>query len=193
MLSDNEKVLADKLWFTFKARIRAQERLSSNDFHSQLILVWYVLVSAILSVIVIRYPKYLGDDTDVISATLSIVLLVLSLLVTNRDFRGRALAMRQNYLDIQSLHNDLTFQDKPVRSAADISSSYQKILNESENHCEIDDKYFRVFKEGTSRPASRRERVEVYLYLVLRFLILVFIYVIPALVIFRYGISLGLR
>jgi hypothetical protein len=194
MLSENEKALANKLWFTFKARIRAQERLSNNDFHSQLLLVWYVLVSAILSVIVIRYPNCLGEDTDVISAILSVVLLVLSLLVTNRDFKGRAFAMRQNYLDIQSLYNALTLQNQPTRSTEEISENYQKILNESENHCEIDDKYFRVFQKETTRPASYREMAEVYLYLGLRYLILFFIYMIPVLVFFGMALpSFGSR
>lgn len=183
MLSETEKILADKLWFTFKARIRAQERLSSNDFHSQLILVWYALVSAILSVIVIRYPQLLGDDTDIATAILSMALLVISLLVTNRDFKGRSMAMRQNYLDIQGLYNDLTFQDKPKESSEAISARYQKMLSESENHCEVDDKYFRVFHKGTTRPASMREKAEVFLYLILRWIVLAILYAMPVIVV----------
>lgn len=179
MPTENEKILADKLWFTFKARIRAQERLSRNDFHSQLILVWYALASTIVAVVVIRYPSFLGKDTDIVSASLSIALLVISLLVTNRDFRGRALVMRQNYLAIQSLHNELTFQEVPTRTSDEISKNYQKILSESENHCEIDDKYFRVFQGNTTRPASYREKIEVGLYLLLRFVILTVVYMLP--------------
>lgn len=179
MLSENEQILAGKLWFTFKARIRAQERLSRNDFHSQLILVWYALASTIVSVIVIRYPNFLGKDTDIVSASLSIALLVISLLVTNRDFRGRALVMRQNYLAIQGLYNELTFHEQPSRSSDEISKNYQKALNESENHCEIDDKYFRVFQGNTTRPASYREKIEVGIYLVLRFVVLTVIYMFP--------------
>ncbi|MDE2311356.1 MAG: SLATT domain-containing protein [Betaproteobacteria bacterium] len=184
MPTENEKILADKLWFTFKARIRAQERLSRNDFHSQLILVWYALASAIVAVIVIRYPNFLGKDTDIVSASLSIALLVISLLVTNRDFRGRALAMRQNYLAIQGLYNDLTYQEQPTRSSVEISKTYQRILNESENHCEIDDKYFRVFHGNTTRPASYREKAEVGLYLLWRFIILSLIYMLPVFILF---------
>lgn len=187
MLSKDEKALADKLWFTFKARIRAFERLNSNNFHSQLMLVWYALVSAVLSVIVIRHQTYLGSDTDIISAALSIALLVLSLLVTNLDFKGRALAFRQSYLDIQGLYHDLTFNDAPAKAPTDIIKRYQEILNESENHLEIDDKYFRVFTKGTTRPASNREVFEVYMYLAVRFMVFLILYIAPALVFAKFG------
>ena len=178
MSSEEKKKLEDKLWFTYKARIRAEERLRGNDFHSQLILVLYALVSAILSVIVIRYPSILGKNTELVSACLGIALLVISLLVTNRDFRGRALAMKQNYLDIQSLFNELTLRDSPARPLPEIAESYQKILAESENHSETDYKYFRVFQK-TNKPASKQEILGVYFYIVRRFLILAVIYLLP--------------
>ena len=178
MPSEEKEKLANKLWFTYKARIRAEERLRGNDFHSQLILVLYASVSAILSVIVIRYPSILGKNTDLVSACLGIALLVISLLVTNMDFRGRALAMKQNYLDIQSLFNDLTLQDSPTRPLAEIAECYQKILSESENHSEVDYKYFRVFQD-TNKPASWKENVVVYFYIASRLITLAVIYLLP--------------
>ncbi|NNC09875.1 SLATT domain-containing protein, partial [Corallococcus exiguus] len=86
--------MRDKIWFTYKARIKAHERLERMDFHSQLLLVWYAILSSILAILSIRYPTILGDNTDILGAILSIGLLAISLSVTNRDFRGRAMLMR---------------------------------------------------------------------------------------------------
>lgn len=183
MLSEAEKKLADKLWFTFKARIRAQERLSRNDLHSQLLLVWYALLSAVLSIVAIRYPKVLGENTDIAAAILAIALLIISLLVTNRDFKGRSIAMRQNYLDIQGLHNELTIYDESKKSLEDISERYKKILRETENHSGIDDKYFRTFHKNSTRPVSCSEMAQVWIYLCVRGLVLTALYLGPGIVI----------
>lgn len=49
----------DSIWFTFKARIRASQRLADTDFHSQILLVWYAFVGTLLSIVTIRHDKVL--------------------------------------------------------------------------------------------------------------------------------------
>ena len=96
--------MEDKLWFTYKARIEAEVRLRNNDQHSQVLLVWYAVVSVVFSIIAIRYPLFLGKDTDILSSILSVALLAISMLVANRDYRGRSSAMQRNYVAIKSLY-----------------------------------------------------------------------------------------
>ena len=81
----------DDVWFTYKARIAAELRLKNNDIQSQILLVWYALVSSAASIVAVRYEKFAGPDTDIYTAILSVALLVISMLVANRDYRGRAL------------------------------------------------------------------------------------------------------
>lgn len=119
-----EQDVNDKVWFTYKARIQAHQRLSKNDFHSQVILVWYALISALLAIVAIRYPHFLGSDTDIAAAALSVLLLAVLMLVANRDFRGRAISMRSNYLALQGLHSKMSSPPTSVEL---------KIIN----HCSI--------------------------------------------------------
>jgi hypothetical protein len=162
-----ESMVEDKVWFTYKARIQAQLRLSWLDFHSQLLLVWYAILSASLAIVTIRYPSALGTDTDILSAVLSIALLGVSMAVANRDFRGRSIAMRQNYLDLQLLYDHL--KHSGAYSPSDLDH-YHALLSSVENHKEIDDKLFRVLHARTlsTRKPTRVEAVEAYAYLVLR-------------------------
>lgn len=170
--------MKDKVWFTYKARIQAQLRLSWLDFHSQLLLVWYAILGASLAIVTIRYPRALGADTDILSAVLSIALLGISMAVANRGFRGRSIAMRQNYLDLQRLYEHLNQSGAP--SQADLDR-YHDLLSSAENHKEIDDKLFRVRQAKTlsTRKPTHIEAIEVYAYLAVRLGISLALYLAP--------------
>lgn len=170
--------MENKVWFTYKARIQAQLRLSWLDFHSQLLLVWYALLGASLAIVTIRYPRALGTDTDIQSAVLSIALLGVSMAVANRDFRGRSIAMRQNYLDLQRLYDHLKQTGAPSNSELD---RYHDLLSSVENHKEIDDKLFRVrhAKALITRKPTHVEIIEVYAYLAVRLVITFALYLAP--------------
>lgn len=174
----------DKLWFTFKARIQAHIRLAKNDFHSQALLVWYAIVSAALSIFAIRYPQILGPDTDILSAVMGVALLAISLFVTNQDFRGRAIAMRSNYLALQDLYDSIVITGQATKDDVD---KYSALLASSENHKEIDDKRFRVFHNGqlTSRKPTCAEKIEVYLKIISTYTILICLYLWPFLTLLR--------
>jgi hypothetical protein len=170
--------MRDKVWFTYKARIQAHIRLSWLEFHSQLLLVWYAILSAGLAVVTVRYPQALGKDTDVLAAVLSIGLLGISLAVANRDFRGRSIAMRQNYLELQRLYDRTS---PPTAFDNDALQQYHNLLSAVENHSEIDDKLFRTMQAGglSSRVPSGREVAEAYGYLALRLVLTVLLYMAP--------------
>jgi len=172
--------MRDKVWFTYKARIQAHIRLSWLEFHSQLLLVWYAILSAGLAVVTVRYPQALGKDTDVLSGVLSIALLGLSMAVANRDFRGRSIAMRQNYLELQRLYDQTA---PPALFSDDDLRKYHDLLSGLENHSEIDDKLSRTMQAASlsSRVPSWRERAEAYGYLALRLTLTVLLYMAPVL------------
>ncbi|MDY1046968.1 SLATT domain-containing protein [Pseudomonas coleopterorum] len=177
--------MRDKVWFTYKARIQAHKRLEWLDFHSQLLLVWYAILSTALGVLTIRHATILGPDTDVMATILSVALLGISLAVANRDFRGRAMLMRTNYLELQKLHRGM-FEGSPgtpppAPTPVQISR-YDELLAESENHREIDDRIARVFASGTiTRPPSGFEYFSAMFWLTMRFLITALLYALPVL------------
>lgn len=172
--------MKDNVWFTYKARIQAHKRLEWLDFHSQSLLVWYAILSTTLAVLTIRSSTLLGPYTDVMAAILSVALLGVSLSVTNRDFRVRAMLMRNNYLKLQKLLRELSADSAPT---ADQAARYDELLAESENHREIDDRIARVFSRGlTSRTPATFEYWLAGLWLTVRFLITAALYVLPVIV-----------
>lgn len=173
--------MLNKVWFTYKARIQAHHRLEWMDTHSQFLLVWYAILGAVLAVVAIRYPMLLGKNTDIFGAVLSIALLGVSLSVANRDFRGRALNMRKNYLALQHLYNVISTRDSA--SLEDIIK-YNELLSDVENHREMDDKTFRVRNTSqlTSRKPVKKEYFQVYFYAVFRHIILFVFYMAPIIV-----------
>lgn len=172
-----ETRVKDNVWFTYKARIQAHKRLEWLDFHSQLLLVWYAILSAVLGVVTIRYNHVLGPDTDVLATVLSVALLGVSLAVTNRDFRARALAMRRNYLELQRLYMEIS---SAGNSSADQIHRYDALLNDCENHRDVDDRIARVFATGlTSRKPSTFEQFSAIGWLTLRFIITILLYSLP--------------
>ena len=172
--------MRDNIWFTYKARINAHLRLEWLEKHSQFILVWYAIFSAVLSVISIRFPKILGDNTDIIAAILSVALLGISLVVSNLDFRGRAISMRRNYLALQRLYSN-TAEGVPL--TPEQRDKYHELLDEVENHLDIDDKAARVAQTGLrSRIPTEDEKQSVKLWKGRRFIITYTSYLLPLLI-----------
>lgn len=135
----------DDIWFTYKARTETEQRLKNHDLHTQMLLVWYAIVSSGASLYALRHEKFAGPDTDIYMAILSIALLVISMFVANRDFRGRALQVRANHIALKRLYDELSGgiikpEEKPER--------YSQLLLECENHASYDDRYFRVFNKA---------------------------------------------
>ncbi|EJW6687854.1 TPA: SLATT domain-containing protein, partial [Escherichia coli] len=164
----------DNIWFTYKARIQAHHRLEWLEKHSQFILVWYAILSAVLSIVTLRFPKVLGDNTDVVAAILSVALLGISLIVSNLDFRGRAIAMRRNYIALQRLYFDITTSQQ---LSLEQKEKYFNLLNEVENHRDIDDKISRVTQVGLkTRIPTQKEKIIVILWILLRIFITAALY-----------------
>ena len=167
----------ENIWFTYKARIQAHHRLEWLEKHSQFILVWYAILSAVLSIVTLRFPKVLGDNTDVVAAILSVALLGISLIVSNLDFRGRAIAMRRNYIALQRLYFDITTSQQ---LSLEQKEKYFNLLNEVENHRDIDDKISRVTQVGLkTRIPTQKEKIIVILWILLRIFITAALYILP--------------
>ncbi|MCV4282349.1 SLATT domain-containing protein [Pseudomonas capsici] len=169
--------MKDNVWFTYKARIQAHKRLEWLDFHSQMLLVWYAILSTVLGVLTVRYEHILGPNTDLMATVLSVALLGVSLAVTNRDFRVRAMAMRGNYLQLQKLYRDLS---GGTTLTSEQTKKYGDLLAESENHREIDDRIARVFAADlTSRMPTVFESVYTVCWLSTRLLVTIALYAFP--------------
>ena len=175
--------LSDNIWFTRKARIKTSERLFSNDNHSQLLLVVYSITNMCLSVALLKNLKLFGDNTDLSLVIMSMVILVTSLLVANKNFKGRALSLKNHYIELQKLYFNALDAEKSDDNEKinSIREEYFKLLELEENHSSIDDCSFRVSqkKSLTSRQPSTKEIATVYSYKTIRTISLIILYTFP--------------
>lgn len=116
---------------------------------------------------------------------MSVALLVISLLITNTDYRGRALQMRKNYLDLQHFYNSLLLQNTLSDPTKEMIDQYAEFLYDIENHLSVDDKYWRAMAPQTaklSRPASEKEICDVKSYIFIRNFYFFTLYTLPLII-----------
>jgi hypothetical protein len=182
--------LADDMWFTRKARIHAEKRLLSNEMHSQFLLIAYSIYSIALSVLLLKFKIVPDDFANVFSVILSVTLLALSLTITSRGFKDRALSFRTNYTKIQALLLDFkrvhwtSSQLEKQEIFHEISEKYILVLNEIENHLAIDDICARFdIKDLQSRQVTKKEKTAAIFYEIRRYSTLFLLYTMPFLII----------
>lgn len=178
------EALSNRVWFTRKARIYASERLLSYNSHSQIILIYYSLVNVALSIAMLTGSNPFGDQSASMLVMMSIGILVISLVVSNVDFKGRALKFKDNYINLQRLYEKCHAAN--LQQIEDLKDTYVELLKETENHKSIDDMCFRVSerKNLTSRIPCWQEIAQVYLYYIFRWFVFLFLYASPFLVLF---------
>ena len=132
-------MLSDTIWWTRKSRIQAAERLMSNDFHTQLILVWYSLFAVCLTIYYLKFDPQSGL-AQVSMVIISIMILSMSLFMSGRNFKERSVLMKQCYLQLDSLYRKAKVieNNSDEESLERISDEYHNVIDASENHKEVD-------------------------------------------------------
>lgn len=177
--------LENQIWFTRKSRIRASERMLSNHFHSNAILIWYSFLTFVLSIILIKYPKYLGDNADVLMTIATGFVFTLSLFVPQLEFKNRSDKLKENYIKLQSLIFELKLCRTEYQLKG-INSEYLNLLYSVENHKTRDLLYFIIFDSdgGCERKLTFLELIYIIICVSIRLLILLAAYVLPPLIIY---------
>lgn len=176
--------LSDQIWFTRKARIRASERLLSNHFHLNLILIWYSFLTFSLSIYLIKDPSIFGSNTDVVMTIATGAVFTLSLFVPQLNLKHRYEELKKNYISMQGLGAEL----KLCRSEGqviEIQNRYMNLLHSVENHIPLDMSYFINFEAGSdcSKKLNCYEKIWLYLYIIRRKVTLFSLYLAPTLLI----------
>jgi len=187
-MSKYHEKFSDSIWFTRKARIHSAERLKNDHKHTQIFLIEYSLIGAILSVVSLRHSNFLGLDTDIYLTIMSIVILVFSLVITNFDMKERSNKFFQNYVQLQTLYLEMKELEENSKNLTSSREKYQALLLDVENHLPIDDICARVESAKTlySRKPTSKEYVRCYTYKTVRYLLLSVIYFTPIALICSY-------
>lgn len=191
-LTDLAEQLKNRIWFTRIARIHAEKRLLRNEFHSQLLMMFYSVYSIALSVTLLKYKPISDDAGNVFGIILSITLFGLSFHLNARGFPARAQRFKENYTHLQDLHGRLELalsQTDPValqKAIEDVQRDYGAAIASSENHTTTDDRCARLpYGKDSTRKLSAWDIGCVIAYTTGRYLSLGLLYASPP-VIFIY-------
>jgi hypothetical protein len=196
---DPVDILANRIWFTRKAWINAENRLLSNEFHTQLLMVVYSAYTTCLAVILLAYEPQPKDKkfVDTSLAVLSIILLALSLYLNSKSFKDRAARFKIGYHDLQEIESEVNSialispASQQELALADCNRRYNKVLRDVENHAELDDIAARIGAGAglRLRPLTTSNIFRYRLWRTSRFVSLVLMYSAPLLAVIGYFLS----
>ncbi|ELY6401500.1 SLATT domain-containing protein, partial [Cronobacter sakazakii] len=105
---------SNQIWWTKKARIKAEKRLLRMDAISQSLLLWYSFFLVAYSIITLVVKVASLTETAIMVA-LSVLVLLLTLYVNNMRFKERAMLMKQCYEQLGLIYG-------AIGSSSDIDS-----------------------------------------------------------------------
>ena len=150
--------LADNIWWTKKSRIQTEKRLLAQDLLSQLILLWYTVFSVFASINEIAHPSKNSVFTSLM-ITLSVMIMAVTFFIGNRNFKERAMLIKQCYEQLSGLiPKAINATNEDDIQALNIE--YNNILSVCENHSDLDFKRALVFEHLNSDAKNREENTK---------------------------------
>lgn len=129
--------LVNRSYITYRARIKASERLATLNTVWNIALMFGSVAVTINSVVMLVDRNALGPKGDVAMACASILTLVISVSVSGMNLSGKSRDMFTSYRRIQRLSADAerVVSDQPTRNdLTRLSSEYDDMLDNSDNH-----------------------------------------------------------
>lgn len=134
MERDLKEKLERNVWITRKCRINASERLLRSAKFVEFLNVYYSIFVITLSLL-----SEHNDQFSLASIVLSIALTISIVYANTTGLRDRSTALKQNYIDLQVLLDQLFFTEADeTDKVLAISDKYAELLKLSENHLSID-------------------------------------------------------
>lgn len=147
--------LERNIWITRKCRINASERLLKSAKFVEFLNVYYSIFVITLSLISLIEHN---DQFSFASIVLSIALTISIVYANATGLRDRSTALKQNYIDLQVLLDQLSYiKDSETEKVLAISDKYAELLKLSENHLSID---LYGLKSTSADPNFKMDRME---------------------------------
>jgi len=126
---------SNKIWKTKKSRINTSERFKSNDFISQVLIVYYSLFIIIVTVVDIQNKEF---NFEVFTLILSITLLIVSVFILSMNFKERSLKLQNCYIKLDKIYREMEIKEDNNHDISQLKSKYYNILDLTENHTTCD-------------------------------------------------------
>lgn len=143
----------DRVWKTRKSRINASERLKSNDFISQVLIVYYSLFIITITMVDIK-----NDDLnfEFLTLILSILILVISVFIFAMNYKERSLKLQNAYIKIDKISREISKKENAGdNNTSELEKEYDNVLECSENHSSCD--YIQVMFEVRNDENYKKE------------------------------------
>ena len=136
MERDLKEKLERNIWITRKCRINASERLLRSAKFVEFLNVYYSIFVITLSLLSLIEHN---DQFSFASIVLSIALTISIVYANTTGLRDRSTALKQNYIDLQVLLDQLFYiEATETEKVLTVSDKYAELLKLSENHLSID-------------------------------------------------------
>lgn len=180
--------LSNQIWTTRVSRVNAEKRLLNKEQFIQFTNIYYSCTTIIFSIL-----SYVKNDTqlNLISIFMTISLLVSIMYLNSQKYLQAAQDYRDNYSQLQQLELQLKHLDDDSKGElAKIENEYCKLMNGYSNHTTFD--YYCTIahaKELFKLENNWKEiRGKYYFGIIWRFLIKVFLAILPILLYLMKGI-----
>lgn len=152
--------LERNIWITRKCRINASERLLSHAKYIEVLNVNYSIFVIILSLISLTEQDHM---LSMASLVCSIALTIFIIYANAAGYRERSFSLKQNYIELQLLLDQLTYVNGgDLKTVMNISSQYAELLKSSENHIPIDLYQLKASKVAPDMVLSKKEALSYY-------------------------------
>ena len=136
MSTDLKNKLDRNIWITRKCRINASERLLSTAKYIDVLNVYYSIFIILVSLISLIDHN---DNLSLVSLVGSIALTISIIYANTTGLKERSNALKKNYIGLQELLDQLACtENTQTEDLLQISEMYAKLLEESENHLDVD-------------------------------------------------------
>jgi len=125
----------DRVWKTRKSRINASDRLKSNDFISQVLIVYYSLFIITITIVDIQNNSI---NFEILTLILSILILVISTFIFAMNYKERSLRLQNSYIKIDKISRQISKKENLNEDISQLEKEYDDILECSENHSYCD-------------------------------------------------------
>ena len=160
MERDLKEKLERNIWITRKCRINASERLLRSAKFVEFLNVYYSIFVITLSLLSLIEHN---DQFSFASIVLSIALTISIVYANTTGLRDRSTALKQNYIDLQVLLDQLFYiEATETEKVLTVSDKYAELLKLSENHLSID-----LYKNTSSDTNFKMNWIEWVKYILL--------------------------
>lgn len=173
-----EKSISDKIWETRKIRINTESRLIMTSRVIEVLIPWYSFILIVINFIPIQKNN---DWIFFMNSGGSLFVLIFSIILTNRDYKTRALRIKDHYLKLIGLY--LRLKDKNgIITEQEASKEYCKYLEEVENHSRSD--YLKALFQNTNKGTTFEkmnfiQKFEYHLTQLFKLLFIIFLFSVP--------------